>query len=62
MEEISFVEIMSAKSATKKTTKPPAAHPPVAVMVTAAITTLKERNGSSLVAIKKYLAANYHVM
>ena len=46
----------------KKTTKKPkapAAHPPVATMVVAAITALKERNGSSLAAIKKYIAGNY---
>ena len=48
------------KKATKpKKPKAPAAHPPVAQMVTAAITSLKERNGSSLPAIKKYIAANY---
>ena len=48
------------KKATKpKKPKAPAAHPPVAQMVTAAITSLKERNGSSLAAIKKYIAANY---
>ncbi len=49
--------IMSATPAKKP--KAPDAHPPVAVMVTAAITSLKERNGSSLAAIKKYIAANY---
>ena len=49
-----------AKKSTKAT-KPKAApaHPPVATMVTTAITSLKERNGSSLAAIKKYIAANY---
>ena len=54
----------AAAKQVKKATKPrkpkaPAAHPPVAQMVTAAITSLKERNGSSLAAIKKYIAANY---
>ena len=54
----------AAAKQVKKATKPrkpkaPAAHPPVAQMVTAAITNLKERNGSSLAAIKKYIAANY---
>ena len=48
-----------AKKAAPKKPKAPAAHPPVAQMVTAAITSLKERNGSSLAAIKKYIAANY---
>lgn len=50
----------------KKTTtaKRPVAkpnHPPTAQMVDSAIKTLKERGGSSLLAIKKYLAANYKV-
>ena len=36
-------------------------HPPTATMVNAAIKTLKERGGSSLQAIKKYIAANYKV-
>ena len=50
-----------AKSPAKKAAKPkkPAAHPPTASMVKAAIKALKERNGSSLPAIKKYIAANY---
>ncbi|XP_078693018.1 histone H1-like isoform X1 [Branchiostoma floridae x Branchiostoma belcheri] len=39
--------------------KKPAAHPPVAKMVAAAIAALKDRKGSSLQAIKKYIAANY---
>ena len=60
---------MSASAATPKKTvakktvakKPaaPAAHPTVAVMVDAAIKNLKERKGSSLSAIKKYINANY---
>ncbi len=47
----------------KKATKPkaPASHPPPQQMVTAAITALKERKGSSLQAIKKYVKANYKV-
>jgi histone H1/5 len=50
-----------AKTPAKKATKPKvaAAHPPTASMVKAAIKALKERNGSSLPAIKKYIAANY---
>ena len=36
-------------------------HPSTAQMVDAAITSLKERSGSSLLAIKKYLTANYKV-
>eukprot|EP00095_Tigriopus_kingsejongensis_P006512 maker-scaffold172_size289735-snap-gene-0.17 protein:Tk06512 transcript:maker-scaffold172_size289735-snap-gene-0.17-mRNA-1 annotation:"histone h1" len=48
---------------TKKVAKPKAAatHPPTSVMVMAAVRALKERNGSSLPAIKKYIAANYKV-
>nr|P06895.1 RecName: Full=Histone H1B, sperm [Platynereis dumerilii] len=38
-----------------------ATHPPVATAVVAAILGLKDRKGSSMVAIKKYLAANYNV-
>ena len=50
----------------KKTTKPkkpraPAAHPKTIDMVVAAVTNLKERKGSSLHAIKKYVGANYKV-
>ena len=49
------------KSPTKKARKPKkvATHPPVAQMVNAAIAALKERKGSSLASIKKYIAANY---
>ena len=54
-----------AKKATKapKDKKPKAkpSHPPTAQMVQAAIKSLKERGGSSLQAIKKYIAANYKV-
>merc|ERR1712226_131647 len=57
----SSIKMVDAKSPAKKATKPkkPAAHPPTASMVKAAIKALKERNGSSLPAIKKYIAANY---
>ena len=48
----------TAKTPAKKA-KAPASHPPVASMVVAAVTALKERNGSSLVAIKKYIATTY---
>merc|ERR1712096_497572 len=48
---------------TAKAKKPAvkAAHPPTSAMVEAAIGTLKERKGSSLIAIKKYIATNYKV-
>ena len=50
-------------SPAKKAAKPnvPKSHPPVSDMVIAAIKTLKERGGSSLQAIKKYLAGQYKV-
>ena len=47
---------VKAKKPAKK-----ADHPPVAAMVNAAIAGLKDRKGSSLAAIKKYIAANYKV-
>ena len=50
----------AAKKVTKKPAKKPD-HPPVASMVNAALTNLKERKGSSLAAIKKYVAATYKV-
>ncbi|XP_066289749.1 uncharacterized protein [Branchiostoma lanceolatum] len=47
----------SPKKARKPTApKGPAAHPPTTVMVTAAVEALKDRTGSSLLAIKKYIA------
>ena len=39
----------------------PAAHPKYSVMIGAAITTLKDRTGSSHQAILKYICANYKV-
>merc|ERR1712209_383726 len=53
----------AAKSPAKKAAKPKAkpAHPPTAAMVMAAVKALKEAKGSSLPAIKKYIAANYKV-
>jgi hypothetical protein len=48
-----------AKKAVKAKAKP--THPPTSTMVLAAVKALKERNGSSLPAIKKYIAANYKV-
>merc|ERR1711944_140307 len=52
-----------AKSPAKKAAKPKAkpAHPPTASMVMAAVKALKEAKGSSLPAIKKYIAGNYKV-
>ena len=58
----------SPKKAVKKTgaakTKKPATkptHPPASEMVNAAIAALKDKKGSSLQAIKKYIAATYKV-
>ncbi|EDW80341.1 uncharacterized protein Dwil_GK18708 [Drosophila willistoni] len=50
----------SAASSTKakKSTAPPS-HPPTQQMVDASIKNLKERGGSSLLAIKKYISATY---
>jgi hypothetical protein len=59
----SAVAVSGSKKATspkKKTTKKPS-HPPTSEMVYNAIKNLKERGGSSLQAIKKYVAANYKV-
>ena len=44
-----------AKRPAKKST-----HPPCSVMVLAAVAGLKDRKGSSLAAIKKYIRANYN--
>lgn len=42
-----------------KATSKGATHPPVNEMVVAALNTLKERHGTSLQAVKKYIGANY---
>merc|ERR1712156_1339878 len=52
---------MGAKVAKAKKPAKKAEHPPSAVMVLAAVKGLKEAKGSSLAAIKKYIAANYKV-
>ena len=49
------------KASKPKAPKKPAVHPPTSEMVMKALVTLKERKGSSLPAIKKYIAANYKV-
>ena len=48
-----------AKTPKKKTAPKPSVHPPVAQMVKASVAALKDRKGSSLAAIKKYIQANY---
>ena len=45
----------------KKSDRPKASHPSTAIMVNNAIQNLKERGGSSLQAIKKYITATYKV-
>merc|ERR1712045_454426 len=49
----------SPKKAVAKKPKAAPAPPPTSTMIAAAIKALKERNGSSVPAIKKYIAANY---
>ena len=49
------------KTAAVKKPKAKPTHPKTSEMVNTAIKTLKERGGSSLQAIKKYIAANYKV-
>ena len=50
-----------AKAAAVKKPKVPAAHPPFADMIVAALKALKDRTGSSRQAILKYICANYKV-
>ncbi|XP_011497189.1 PREDICTED: histone H1A, sperm-like [Ceratosolen solmsi marchali] len=54
---------VTSKTTPKKTAKKvpgkPRAHPPVSEMVNAAIGALKDKKGSSLQAIKKYIAGTY---
>ncbi|OTF75579.1 hypothetical protein BLA29_007317 [Euroglyphus maynei] len=72
MTEAEAVQTQASESKKTKTSKPKAPkgdkkpkvkpnHPPVSSMVQAAIKDLKERNGSSLQAIKKYIQAHYSV-
>ena len=49
------------KAAKAKNPAKPAAHPAFAEMIVAAVTKLAENKGSSSVAIKKYILANYKV-
>ncbi|XP_011506312.1 PREDICTED: histone H1-like [Ceratosolen solmsi marchali] len=54
-------KIAAAKTAAAKKPRAKPSHPPTSDMVEAAIKALKERGGSSLQAIKKYIAATYKV-
>ena len=51
------------KKAAAKAKKPakPSTHPKFSEMIVAAVTALKEKKGSSIQAIKKYILANYKV-
>lgn len=50
-----------SKATPKKVTKKPASHPKYAEMISAALAALKERNGSSRIAIMKHISANHKV-
>merc|ERR1712013_512052 len=56
-------KISNMSAPAKKASKPkaPAAHPKYSAMIAAAITSLKDRTGSSRQAILKYICANYKV-
>merc|ERR1712027_68975 len=56
-----MTEAAAAKPAKAKKPAKKAEHPPSGVMVLAAVKALKDKRGSSLPAIKKYIAANYKV-
>merc|ERR1711997_448483 len=58
---IKMTVAIGAKSSKAKMLAKKAEHPSSAVMVTAAVKTLDDKKGSSLPAIKKYIAANYRV-
>jgi len=58
-----MTESTQVKTPKKKVTKPkkPADHPAYSIMVKDAVTSLKERGGSSRQALLKYIMANYKV-
>lgn len=49
------------KKESSASTKAPAAHPPFSQMISEALTALKDRQGSSRQALKKYITENYKV-
>lgn len=53
--------VKKAASAAASKASAAAAHPPFAQMITEAITALKDRQGSSRQALKKYITENYKV-
>merc|ERR1712018_328199 len=60
LKSVNMVDTPKKAPAAKKPKAKPT-HPPTSAMIAAAIKALKERNGSSLAAIKKYIAATYKV-
>merc|ERR1712117_161473 len=60
LQSVNMVDTPKKAPAAKKPKAKPT-HPPTSAMIAAAIKALKERNGSSLAAIKKYIAATYKV-
>lgn len=56
-----ITKLAKTTNKSKKSTLKTNHHPPVAVMVKKAVETLSSKKGCSLMAIKKYLAANYMV-
>ena len=59
--ETATVAVSGSSALTKTKSRSGRAHPSVASMVTTAIDTLDERNGTSLQAIKKFIFTNYKV-
>merc|ERR1712045_126412 len=60
LQSVNMVDTPKKAPAAKKPKAKPT-HPPTSAIIAAAIKALKERNGSSLAAIKKYIAATYKV-
>lgn len=61
MDETTVTVTPQKKAVKPKKPTAPASHPKTIDMVIAAITNLKDRKGSSLQAVKKYIGANYKV-
>ena len=61
LSDIAHLRLPSTTTMAESKKKAPATHPSCIDMIVAAIGNLKEKNGSSAQAIKKYIAANYNV-
>ena len=61
MAEAAAAPAKKAAPKAKKAAKPAPTHPKWADMIAAAITSLKNRKGSSAIAIKKYIAETYKI-